>query len=188
MLAESRLGQKPRRDAGEKIVLADGREVLIRPALSGDADRLRGMLARLSPQTIYKRFHSPFPRMPDWAVDKLLRGDGEILVAVAGEEMVGHAMGVRSADGREAEVAVLVEDAWQSAGVGKLLLTRLAAKAAERGVEVLTCEALGENLRVLDLTRAVFAEVRYTIQGGARLIRAPLSSLKAGQDRQKGEG
>ena len=87
-------------------------------------------------------------------------------------------MNARSDDGREAEVAVLVEDAWQSRGIGKLLLGRLAAEAGERGVEVFFCLALGENRRVLDLVRAVFADVGYTLIGGAYLIRAPLGSLR----------
>jgi GNAT superfamily N-acetyltransferase len=187
MLAESGSGTKTGRGARRDLVLEDGRAVLIRPASSGDADSLRAMFARLSPETIYRRFHSPFPRVPEWAVARFLEG-GEVLVAVAGEEMVGHAMGVRSADGREAEIAVLVEDAWQSAGVGKLLLSGLAAEARKRGVEVLTCEALGENLRVLDLVNSLFSEVGYAVAGGARLIRARSASLRTGLVPERGDG
>ena len=186
MLVEPRSGPKPGRGARD-TVLADGRAVQIRPGSPEDADLLRGMFARLSAETIYKRFHSPFPRVPEWAVANLLQGE-DVLVAVAGEEVIGHAMDVGAADGREAEVAVLVEDAWQSAGVGKILLAGLAAGARGRGVEVFTCEALGENGRVLDLARSVFSEVGYTVKGGARLIRARLDLLGPESYLERGDG
>ncbi len=164
----------------EAFVLVGGREVRVRPTSLEDEEGLRGMFSRLSPESIYLRFHAPYPRVPEWAVAGFLDvPDGGALVAVAGEEVIGHAMSARSGgDGREAEVAILVEDAWQSRGIGKLLLGRLAAEAGERGVEVFFCLALGENRRVLDLVRAVFADVRYTLKDGAYLIRAPLDSLR----------
>ena len=167
--------------APEDFVLADGRQVRVRPASLDDADSLCGMFSRLSQETIYLRFHAPYPRVPEWAVAGSLDvPDGEALVAVAGEEVIGHAMDVRSGgDGREAEVAVLVEDAWQSRGVGKLLLSRLAGLSGERGVETLFCVALGENRRVLDLVRAVFDDASYTLRDGAYLIRVPVGSLRA---------
>ena len=163
------------------LALADSRRVRVRPASLADADSLRGMFSRLSRETIYLRFHAPYPRVPEWAVAGSLDvPDGEALVAVAGEEVIGHAMaGGSGGDGREAEVAVLVEDAWQSRGVGKLLLSRLAGLSGERGVETLFCVALGENRRVLDLVRAVFDDASYTLRDGAYLIRVPVGSLRA---------
>jgi GNAT superfamily N-acetyltransferase len=51
-------------------------------------------------------------------------------VAVAGTEIAGQAMYVRDPrDGREAEVAAVVEDRHQSGGVGRLLLSEIAAEA-----------------------------------------------------------
>jgi acetyltransferase len=91
-------------------------------------------------------------------------------------------------DDREAEVAVVVEDARQSKGLGKLLLSRLAARVAFGGAEVFFCEVLGENRRVLGLVRAVFAEVGYAPSSGAYLIRAPLGSLRSGFGMAGGDG
>ena len=58
--------------------------------------------------------------------------DGGSLVAVAGGEIVGHAMYARENGDDEAEVAVVVEDRWQSRGVGKLLLAGLARLTGRR--------------------------------------------------------
>ncbi len=149
--------------------------VLVRPVSSGDEEGLRGMLSRLSPESIYLRFHAPYPRAPEWAVASFAdanRSDGESLVAVAGGEIVGHAMYVSA--GGEAEFAVVVEDRWQAKGVGKRLLCALAARAKDRGVETFTGAVLGENRRMLGLVRSAFTEVGYAIEDGAYQVSAPL--------------
>ncbi len=153
---------------------------LIRAVSAGDREALRGMFRRLSARSIYLRFHMPYPSVPGWMLDLMIdvdHRDRESLVAVAGGEIVGHAMYVRE-NGAEAEVAVVVEDRWQSKGVGKLLLADLAREARRRGIETFTGLTLGENRRVLDLTNAVFAEVGYTIRDGLYDIRMPLRTLK----------
>ena len=39
---------------------------LIRAVSAGDKETLRRMFRRLSPQTIYRRFHTPYPSVPAW--------------------------------------------------------------------------------------------------------------------------
>ncbi len=153
-----------------------GYTVSVRAMSSGDAEDLRRMFSRLSPKTIYQRFHMPYPRVPGWALASFMRADGQAasLVAVVGDEIVGHAIYVRSDSGREAEFALVVEDLWQSQGVGKLLLSELAKRARHRGVETFTGEVLGENRRVLGLLDAVFVEVNYLMKDGVYHVRVPL--------------
>ena len=150
--------------------------------VSADRAALAEMFARLSPETIHRRFHAPYPRVPGWALDRLIGAVGRdrgSLVAVVGARIVGHAMNVGIGDGREAEVAVVVEDGWQSRGVGKLLLAALATEARGRGVEVFTCYTLAENLRAVRLISAVFDEVETRVAGPQYELRAPLGSLKS---------
>ena len=155
-----------------------GPEIRVRILLPGDGNSLRRMFSRLSRETLYRRFHAPYPRVPEWALDRLLgveRYNGESVVAVASNEIVGHAMYVPSPDGCEAEVAVVVEDSWQSKGVGELLLSELAERAKQRGIESFTGTVLGENRRALDFFLAAFSEVRCELKDGTYLLRAPLS-------------
>ena len=147
----------------------------VRTATSRDGEGLRAMFSRLSPETIYLRFHMPYPGAPEWMLGIFLNpGDGQSLVAVAGDEIVGHAMYARTGGGREAEAAIVVEDAWQSRGIGKLLLGRLAGMARGRGVEAFDFEVLGENRRMLGLADAVFSETRRRMKDGSHHVRAPL--------------
>ena len=136
------------------------------------------MFSRLSRETLYRRFHAPYPRVPEWALHRLLgveRYNGESIVAIASNEIVGHAMYVPSPDGREAEVAVVVEDSWQSKGVGKLLISELAERAKQRGIQFFTGTVLSENRRALDFFLAASSEVRCELKDGSYLLRAPLS-------------
>jgi GNAT superfamily N-acetyltransferase len=163
-------GQGPRTDT----------QVSIRVATPWDGERLRGMLSRLSPETIYRRFHLPYPDVPEWMLALMLdvdHHDKEVLVAVAEEEIVGHAMYVRLGDGSEAEIAIIVEDGWQSKGVGKSLLSKLADRARLQGIETFAAEVLGENRRMLGLA-AVFAGTDYTIEDGLYHAHMPLRMIR----------
>ena len=152
--------------------------VSIRDLSEGDEAGLRAMFGRLLRETIYKRFHMPFPRAPEPMLAHLMdHGGVRSLVAVAGGEIVGHALYAEDAGGA-AEIALVVEDGWQFKGIGKLLLAGLARRAAEQGVEAFTAVALGENRRVLGLADAVFAGARHTLKGGTYEMFMPLRGLR----------
>jgi acetyltransferase len=136
------------------------------------------MFSRVSSETIYRRFLIPYSEVPERTLALMLdvdHHDKEFLVAVAEEEIVGHAMYVRLGDGGEAEMAIIVEDGWQSKGVGKLLLSELAQRAKLRGIEIFTGEVIGTNRRMLGLA-AMFAGTGYTIEDGLCHVRMPLRS------------
>ena len=184
MLAEPMLDPRPA--ARETAILPDGVEVRVRAASLEDEDLLRAMFSRLSPETVYRRFHAPYPRVPGWVLDLFLNvdhRDTESLVAVVDGEVVGHAMFARSSGGREeAEIGIVIEDAWQSKGIGKLLLSRLTAEAQRRDVAAFTGEVLGENRRALGFFSAVFPAAKFMARRGAYHIFAPLGSSRPAPD------
>jgi GNAT superfamily N-acetyltransferase len=158
------------------------RQVYIRIATPSDREKLRAMFARSSSKTIYRRFHTPFPEVPNWMVTLMLDADHhdkESLVAVAEENVVGHAMYARLGDDGEAEMAIVVEDEWQSMGVGKSLLSELEERATLRGIETFVGEVLGENRPMLALAAKSFAGTGYAIEDGAYHVRMPLREAAA---------
>jgi GNAT superfamily N-acetyltransferase len=164
-------GQGPRIDT----------RVSILAATPSDGAGLRAMFSRATTETIYRRFHMPYPDVPEWMLSFMLDAGHhakEALVAIAQGEVVGHAMYARLGDGTEAEMAIIVEDGWQSKGVGKLLLRTLAEGARRRGVQAFVGTVLLENRRVLGLIDAVFTGSSHVIADGAYLFRVPLRTLK----------
>jgi GNAT superfamily N-acetyltransferase len=153
-------------------------QVYIRVATGYDREKLRAMFARSSPEAVYRRFHMPYPEVPEWMVALMLAVDHqekESIVAVAGEKIVGHAMYVRLGDDGEAEMAIIVEDGWQSMGVGKSLLSELAQRAERRGSELFTAEVLATNRPMLGLAD-MFAGTHRTIEEGTFHVRMPLQT------------
>ena len=154
------------------------KQIYIRKATSLDREKLRGMFSRSSPETIYRRFHIPYLEVPEWMVALMLgtdHHDKESLVAVAEEQIVGHAMYVREGGDAEAEMAIVVEDEWQSMGIGKALLSALAERARRRGISTFTAEVLASNRPMLGLAD-VFPGTEHSMEDGVRHVRMPLQA------------
>ena len=150
------------------LVPDEGRTLTQRPIRPDDVERLERMFGRLSEQTVYRRFLTPIPKVRPWALRHLATVDHldrDAVVALHGDEIVGVARydRPRDGDGTTAEVAVLVEDAWQHHGVARWLLRTLAKTARQRGIGELTATVLAENVPALRLARTL--NPRATMQG-----------------------
>ncbi|SHN55339.1 Ribosomal protein S18 acetylase RimI [Geodermatophilus obscurus] len=151
--------------------------VTTRPVRPDDAPLFCRLWDRLSPETVYRRFHAPLRSPPADArrlveVDHVLR---EALVAVVGGEVVGVARYDRSpADPTTADVAVVVEDAWQGVGVGRQLLAELTDLAGRRGVRTLSADVQADNDRVVALVRRLLPGAALTPAHGVYAVRSPL--------------
>jgi GNAT superfamily N-acetyltransferase len=159
-------------------------QAYIRIATPSDGEKLRAMFARSSQKTIYRRFHIPYPEVPDWMVTLMLEADHhekETLVAVVEEKIVGHVMYARECVDGEAEMAILVEDEWQSMGIGKALLSELEERATLRGIDTFVGDVLGENRSMLGLAAESFAGTGYAIEDGVYHVRMPLRTEPAAQ-------
>lgn len=136
--------------ANERVTLAPGIEFLIRPIRPTDKHLMTTGFEELTPQTRFQRFFAPVARLSssDLAyLTEIDHVDHEALIAIDPEDgaLVGVARYVRTRPPNEAEVAIIVADAWHGKGVGTALLTRLARRAADEGVEFFLALVLVEN-------------------------------------------
>jgi GNAT superfamily N-acetyltransferase len=152
--------------------------VATRPVQDDDLGRFLRLWPRLSPETRYRRFHSPVHRLPMDLVRRLVHvdhDDREAVVAVVGGEVVGVARYDRSpADPAEAEFAVVVEDDWQNVGLGRQLLGELSRLAACRGVHTLTATVQADNDRMVHLIRRLFPRASFAVDDGIYTVRGPI--------------
>jgi RimJ/RimL family protein N-acetyltransferase len=126
---------------GERVQLADGAHVVIRPIEPEDAGELRRGLKRLSALTAFRRFRAHITELDPEQLDYLTRIDHkrhEALAALDAE--AGSVVGVvryvcDPSAPSQAEVTYVVADAWQRRGVGGALIDRLATRANEAGVQ-----------------------------------------------------
>jgi acetyltransferase len=126
--------------------------VLLRPIRPEDAQAEKRFISRLSPQTMYNRFHVPLREL---TTERLVRFtqidyDREIaFVAIDGsgeqEEIRGVARYTRMPDGFSCEFGIVIEDAWQGRGLGHALMTALEETARSRGLTEIIGYVLKEN-------------------------------------------
>lgn len=149
--------------SGADVLLADGTTVHLRQIMPQDADAVVAMHSRFSERTRYLRYFSPYPRIPARDLHRFVNVDHvdrEAFVVAAGERLVAVGRYERlGAQSHEAEVAFVVEDAYQGRGVGSVLLEHLAAAAAEAGVTRFVAEVLPENGAML----RVFTDAGYEV-------------------------
>ena len=117
-------------------------------------------------------------RLPDETVRRLVTVDHDLreaVVAVVGGEVVGVARYDRPlGDPSTAEVAILVEDAWQGAGVGRQLLATLTELAARRGVRTLVATVQPDNRPVLGLLHRLLPDSTVTHDVDVLTVTSPL--------------
>ena len=165
----------------ETAWLVDGVRVLFRPIVPADRVRYERLFTRLSPETLYRRFMTSVPRINERLLEHLVTVDYVerlALVALVGEEIVGVARYDVLRPGI-AEVALVVEDAWQGRGIGSRLLWRISAAARRRGIEAFEAEVLGENRPMMGLLNVLAEDLETRMVGGVYEIHIDLGRLRS---------
>ena len=158
------------------VLLRDGRTAHIRPVSADDKDLLVEFYARVSDQSKYYRFFSPMPNLSERDVARFTEVDYVERVAfvltLRGRMIaIGRYDVVRTG---EAEVAFLVEDAYQGRGIGQLLLEHLAQAARERGINKFIAEVLPDNHRMIQTFRDAGYKVASGYEDGVISLEFPI--------------
>jgi GNAT superfamily N-acetyltransferase len=172
--------------APDVILLRDGARLVVRPIEAADADALVALHARLSADTIYRRYFGVRPHLSPTEVERFTRVDGRTrfaLVALQAADLVAVARYEGRPGDRSAELAVVVDDALQHQGVGRLMLERLVDVAREAGIESLVADVLAGNAAMLALLRTLGLPRRTETDGDTVTVLVDLSpaELPAGR-------
>lgn len=135
----------------------------LRPVRSNDAERLVAFHARLSPDSIYRRYFSSRPSLTPQEVDHLTQVDyleRLALVIVNGDEIVAICRYERIPSTTTGEVAFIVRDDYQHLGLGHILLEHLAKAAWSRGLTKFSGVTMRENRGMI----AIFEHSGYPVK------------------------
>ena len=140
------------------LTLRDGSVVHVRAIHADDTVRLQSFHAHLSMESIIFRFFRTLPNISVEQATQFTHVDyvnRMALVATRGEGEAEELLAVvrydRTTEESEAEVAFVVQDAWQGHGIATALLHQLAAYAHAHGVERFVALTMGTNVRMLDV-------------------------------------
>ena len=160
------------------IRLHGGIRLRVRPLCGDDGDLLHRLFHRLSAETVYRRFMSPLPHPTPAMLKALLdvdHFDREALVVEVAREAVGVVRYTRDPQRTDtAEIAIVVEDAWQGFGLGRALMRRLAAVARRRGIRTFHATMLGDNRRAARLLLSYSPATRFALATGELEAAMPL--------------
>jgi GNAT superfamily N-acetyltransferase len=154
-------------------------------------------MERLSPEARFSRFFAAKTRLSEAELRYLTEIDGVDHYALGvgllhpdGTEGEGVGVGrfVRTRDDPTvAEPAIVVIDAWQGHGIGKLLLDRLIAAARERGIRHFRAECLAENHAIQHLFERLGPSVRVQQRGRVVGMEIPIFEVKIDGDAPSSE-
>ena len=164
--------------------MRSGGTIWIRLARPEDSDAVAAMHERCSELTLYRRYLTAVGQWRDVTLRRLTGGHrGATLVAMSEEGAIvglGHVFPDPSTDSHSAEIAVIVEDAYQGRGVGTLLVRHMLDLAERLGFDEVVGTVLAQNndmLRVLDATRLDWTR---EVDEGVLTLRAPLTTAATG--------
>jgi RimJ/RimL family protein N-acetyltransferase len=169
-----------------RVRLADGATVRLRDATPADAARLRAMFYTLSEFTRYLYFCAGVPATDAFAAQVAKLGIADrpgtyAMVVEAGGMIVGVARFDRDAQTDFAEIGILLTDAWQSRGVGRVVVARLREAAGCRMLAGFTATVLGENRRAMRLLRGAFPNLRAAFSYGQYELTMPFAASAVAQ-------
>ena len=161
-----------------------GGTVWIRLARPEDAEAVEAMHGRCSEKSRYQRYFSPVNEWRDVNLRRITGGHrGATLVVMSEEGAIvglGNVFPDSPGDGRAAEVAMIVEDAYQGRGVGTRLLRHMLEFAERLGFAEITATVLAENTGMLRVLEAPGLSWTKELEQGVLTMRAPLPVPEAG--------
>lgn len=141
-----------------------------------DGELLNRLLDRLSPASVYRRFFSPVVRADQFKASLLTtdRYERDSIAALEGGEVVGLAQYSRRVGSCEADMAIVVADAWQQQGVGTRLVAALSDRASARGISAFTVSIQGDNSAAIRLLKRLAPGTRLAFAAGVGEAVIPL--------------
>ncbi len=168
-----------------EVLLKDGARIRLRPIRQEDAEAWLAFIARLSPQTKYLRFHYAARLVPEDAV-RFCTVDYRDTFAFVAEMLSGRRWEIvaigryyRLPKNTSAEVAFVIEDAYQGRGIGTKLVEWLANVARDHGINTFEADVLAENEEMMTVFREYGFHITSRLEEGVYHVTFPIARTQA---------
>lgn len=145
----------------------DGLVVRFRAIRPSDVDQMRRLFYRFSDQAVYYRYFSPIKTMPHAKMQEYVNVDYRntmSMVGLVGEPgagtIIAEARYIRTPEGNWADVAFVVDEAYQGKGIATYMFLFLIKVAKENGIRGFKADVLASNKAMLK----VFEKSPYPIK------------------------
>jgi GNAT superfamily N-acetyltransferase len=172
----------------DELTLRDGNRIVVRPIRPADGLPLAELHARLSPDSVYRRYFGTKPALSAAELRRFTRIAEPwrfALVAVTADGQLGGVARYEGDNGQDdAEIALIIDDRLHHLGLGSLLLQRLIDVARARGLTSLIAIVLASNVPMLHLLAVLPVPSASTRNGMDVEVTLDLRELTLPPDRQ----
>ena len=158
-------------DIATRHTFKGGLTVDFRAIKASDVEDMRRLFYRFSDTSVYYRYFSPIKTMPHAKMQEYVSVDYRQTLSIVGlvrdmgeGSLIAEARFVRESDDPLAEVAFVVDEAYQGYGIATFMLKMLVRLARERGLRGFKADVLSSNKSMLK----VFEKSGLTVE--ARLV------------------
>ncbi|SDU09298.1 GNAT family N-acetyltransferase [Desulfobacula phenolica] len=154
--------------------------VRFRPIKPSDEEQMRRLFYRFSDESIYYRYFHSIATMPHAKMQEYVNIDWKnnmSIVGLAGE--VGHGILIAEArylkeePGKTAEVAIIVDEHYNSLGIATHMVNLLKKIGQERGIEAFTAEVLFSNRKIMKVFKKAFPHLKSILEEGVYRVFMP---------------
>ncbi|MBP8985575.1 MAG: GNAT family N-acetyltransferase [Syntrophobacterales bacterium] len=169
----------------------DGLTVRFRAIKPSDEDEMRRLFYRFSDRTVYYRYFSPIKTMPHDRMQEYVNVDYRTTMSVVGvveeagrERIIAEARYVRAKDRPYADIAFVVDEAYQGKGIASFMMEMLVRIAKEQGgIEGFVGDIVADNKAMLKVFEKSPCTARTVLSGGYYEVTMPFSEKKGTETR-----
>jgi acyl-CoA hydrolase/GNAT superfamily N-acetyltransferase len=147
-----------------------------------DEEEMRRLFYRFSDEAVYYRYFSPIKTMPHARMQKYVNVDYRQVLSIVGtvrdrgqERIIAEARFVGHPQKPHADVAFIVDEAYQGLGIASYLLKMLLQPAKDRGVQAFTADVLATNKAMMKVFENSGLAVQAQLQEGVYALLIPLN-------------
>lgn len=167
-----------------EVLLKDGSRILLRPIRREDTEQWLAFVSRLSPRTMYLRFHS-IPKLGPEDAIRFCNVDYKNIFAFVAEvlrkqrqDIVAIGRYYRLPNKQFAEVGFIIEDTYQGRGIGTKLMEWLANVARDNGITTFEADVLAENEEMMTVFRDYGFHITSELEAGVYHVTFPIARTK----------
>jgi len=157
--------------------------VRFRPIKPSDEEQMRKLFYRFSDEAIYNRYFYCVTTMPHSKMQEYVNINWEnalSIVGLVGEPgqgvLIAEARYLRDVSGQNAEVAIIVDETYNSIGIATHMVNLLVKLGKERNIKAFTAEVLFSNRAIMRVFKKAVPNLKTTFAEGVYSVIMPLDN------------